>query len=63
MFKTTQTFTLQAKIAIGEDNKVITDALSILASELSAKELTAIAKVVKNDPIKLGRAKSFLGLK
>ena len=63
MLKTTQNITVQAKLPIGQDTKAIATALGTLASELSEKELLAITNVVKNDPIKLSMAKSFLGLK
>lgn len=37
-------------------------ALTTLLSKLSAKELTKLAHVVKNDPIKTALAKKYLGL-
>ena len=38
------------------------DALTILASFLSAEELKKLAHVVKNEPIKTSMAKAYLGL-
>jgi hypothetical protein len=37
-------------------------ALAILASNLTAKELTKLAHIVKNDPIKTAMAKKYLGV-
>jgi hypothetical protein len=37
-------------------------ALVILAAKLSAKELSKLAHVVKNDPVKTALAKSYLGV-
>lgn len=37
-------------------------ALSILATYLTAHELAKLAEVVKNDPVKTGLAKTYLGL-
>lgn len=37
-------------------------ALTILAAHLSAKELTKLAHIVKNDPIKTALAKKYLGV-
>ena len=38
------------------------DALTILATFLTAEELKKLAHVVKNDPIKTSLAKSYLGV-
>ena len=38
------------------------EALTILAAHLSAKELTKLAHIVKNDPIKTALAKKYLGV-
>lgn len=38
------------------------NALSVLATFLSARELEKLAQVVKNDPIKTSMAKTYLGL-
>ena len=38
------------------------NALTILASFLTAHELEKLAQVVKNDPIKTSMAKAYLGL-
>lgn len=38
------------------------DALTILATFLTAEELRKLAHVVKNDPIKTSLAKSYLGV-
>jgi hypothetical protein len=37
-------------------------ALAILASNLTAKELTKLAYVVQNDPLKTAMAKKYLGV-
>jgi hypothetical protein len=37
-------------------------ALAILASHLTAKELTKLAHIVKTDPIKTALAKKYLGV-
>jgi hypothetical protein len=37
-------------------------ALAILATHLTGIELQKLAQVVKNDPVKTGLAKSYLGL-
>lgn len=37
-------------------------ALTVLASGLTAKELTKLAHVVKHDPLKLALAKKYLGV-
>lgn len=37
-------------------------ALTVLASKLSANELSGLAHVVKNDPIKTAIAKKYMGL-
>jgi hypothetical protein len=37
-------------------------ALAILATNLSAKELTRLAHIVKNDPVKTAMAKKYLGV-
>jgi hypothetical protein len=37
-------------------------ALVILAGKLTAKELSKLAHVVKNDPVKTALAKSYLGV-
>lgn len=37
-------------------------ALVILASRLTAKELTKLADVVKNNPVQLALAKKYMGL-
>lgn len=63
MFKNNQTLTVVAKLPIGQNTEPIIEALAIIASGLSAKELTALAHIVKNDPIKLAMAKPFLGIK
>lgn len=38
------------------------NALTTLASKLSEKELTKLAHVIKNDPIKTALAKKYLGV-
>ena len=37
-------------------------ALIALASKLSAKELSGLAHIVKNDPVKTALAKKYMGL-
>lgn len=37
-------------------------ALAVLASNLSAKELTRLAQIVKTDPVKTALAKKYLGV-
>jgi len=37
-------------------------ALTTLAQKLSPKELTKLAQIVKNDPIKTAMAKKYLGV-
>ena len=37
-------------------------ALAILASHLTAKELTKLAHIVKTDPVKTALAKKYLGV-
>lgn len=37
-------------------------ALTTLASKLSQKELTKLAHVIKNDPVKTSLAKKYLGV-
>jgi len=37
-------------------------ALTTLAQKLSSKELTKLAHIVKNDPIKTAMAKKYLGV-
>lgn len=37
-------------------------ALAVLASHLSAKELTRLAHIVKTDPVKTALAKKYLGV-
>lgn len=44
-----------------EANEKIT-ALAVLASHLNAKELTRLAHIVKNDPVKTALAKKYLGV-
>jgi hypothetical protein len=51
---------VEAPTETESDNKM--KALSVLAAKLSAAELTKLAHVVKNDPIKTAMAKGYLGL-
>ena len=51
---------IQAATEKEADEKMI--ALSTIASKLSAKELSKLAHVVKNDPAKTALAKQYLGL-
>jgi hypothetical protein len=52
--------TIEAKTETEADGKMT--ALTTLASKLSTKELTKLAQVVKNDPIKTAMAKKYLGV-
>jgi hypothetical protein len=51
---------IEAKTETEADDKMT--ALTTLASKLSTKELTKLAQVVKNDPIKTAMAKKYLGV-
>ena len=51
---------IQAPTEKEADEKMM--ALSTIASKLSAKELSKLAHVVKNDPTKTALAKQYLGL-
>jgi hypothetical protein len=51
---------IEAKTETEADGKMT--ALTTLASKLSTKELTKLAQVVKNDPIKTAMAKKYLGV-
>jgi hypothetical protein len=51
---------IEAKTETEADDKMT--ALTTLASKLSTKELTKLAQVVKNDPIKAAMAKKYLGV-
>lgn len=54
------TMTIDAQVEKDADEKM--QALIILASKLSAKELSGLAHVVKTDPTKTALAKKYLGL-
>jgi hypothetical protein len=60
MKKYSYDFSVTAKDAQEADNKM--QSLQTLASNLSAKELAKLADIVKNDPVKMQLAKSYLGL-
>jgi len=53
-------------ISIEADSETEADgkmtALTTLAQKLSAKELTKLAQIIKNDPIKTAMAKKYLGV-
>jgi hypothetical protein len=51
---------IEAKTETEADGKMT--ALITLASKLSANELTKLAHVIKNDPIKTALAKKYLGV-
>ena len=51
---------IEAPTETESDNKM--KALSVLAAKLSSAELTKLAHVVKNDPVKTALAKGYLGL-
>jgi hypothetical protein len=52
--------TIDAKTEGEADSKM--NALTVLASKLSEKELTKLAHVIKNDPVKTALAKKYLGV-
>lgn len=54
----------EISISAANENQADTkmEALTVLASRLSAKELFKLADVVQNDPIKTALAKKYLGL-
>jgi hypothetical protein len=56
----TYKLTLKEKTEQEADNKM--DALLVLASKLNTAELSKLAGVVKNDPVKTALAKKYLGL-
>lgn len=51
---------IEAKAESEADAKMA--ALTTLASKLSEKELTKLAHVIKNDPIRTALAKKYLGV-
>lgn len=51
---------IEAKTESEADEKI--KALTTLASKLTGKELTGLAHVVKNDPVKTSLAKCYLNL-
>lgn len=56
----TYDFTVKAQSEAEADSKM--KALQVFASKLNAKELTKMAQVLQNDPLKVKIAKSALGL-
>ncbi|WP_343636287.1 hypothetical protein [Fluviicola sp.] len=55
----------QFKISISGTEKEATEkalGLAVLASQLDAKTITALARIVQTDPAKVALAKSFLGI-
>ena len=60
MKKFTCDFSVPANTQAEAEKKM--DALTILATFLTAEELKKLAHVVKNDPIKTSLAKSYLGV-
>lgn len=59
---TTHNFTITIPGDIDQAQKKA-QALASLGSNLSAETLTALAKVVREDPLKVAMAKKFLGVK
>ncbi|MCK6650162.1 MAG: hypothetical protein U0W65_02070 [Bacteroidia bacterium] len=57
-------YTYELEIAASNEKEADTkmEALTVLASKLSAKELEKLAHVVKNDPVKTALAKKALGV-
>ncbi|MEP7374725.1 MAG: hypothetical protein ABI675_15120 [Chitinophagaceae bacterium] len=51
---------IEAKTEQEADAKMAS--LTILASKLTAQELTRLAHIVKNDPVKTAMAKKYLGV-
>ena len=51
---------IEAKSETEADAKMT--ALTVLASKLSAQELTKLAHIVKTDPVKTNLAKKYLGV-
>jgi hypothetical protein len=60
MKKYNYTMTVEAKTESEANTKM--QALTVLASHLSEKELTKLAHVIKHDPIKTALAKKYLGV-
>jgi hypothetical protein len=60
MKKYSYDFSITAKEEKEADSKM--KALQTLAQELNGKELSKLADIVKNDPVKTALAKSYLGL-
>jgi hypothetical protein len=52
--------TLEEKTETEADAKI--EALTVLAKKLTVKELSKLAHVIKNDPIKTALAKKYLGV-
>jgi len=52
--------TIEAATEQEADNKMT--AITTLASKLTEKELTKLAHIIKNDPIKTAMAKKYLGV-
>ena len=57
-------FSYELEIAACKESEAETkiNALTVLASKLSAKELDKLAHIVKNDPVKTAMAKQALGV-
>ncbi len=60
MKKYQYTITIEAKTESEADARM--QALTILASKLSEKELSKLAHVITHDPIKTAMAKKYLGV-
>ena len=60
MKKFTCDFSVPANTEAEAETKL--NALKVLATFLTARELEKLAQVVKNDPIKTSLAKSYLGI-
>jgi hypothetical protein len=60
MKKFTSDFSVPANTEAEAETKM--NALRILATHLTARELEKLAHVIKNDPIKTSMAKAYLGV-
>jgi hypothetical protein len=56
------TYEISIEATSEKDADTKMDALSILASKLKATELTKLADIIQNDPIKTAMAKKALGV-
>lgn len=56
------TFEITIEASVSQEAEAKLKAASILMQKLKEKELTKLAEVVKNDPVKIAIAKKALGL-